>query len=230
MRPMVDEFQAAGRLWIRRAFSLEEIGRILIDCELGEKPGARLKLSPIIGEMLGVNGPLASALTLLGVDPWPVRLVAFNKTLESNWSVPWHQDRVIAVKQMLDAPGYSNWLEKGDFWHCEPPVSLLKRMVFVRVHLDPSDADNGALELAIGSHRHGVISAKEAQRTAARSAIEICEAQAGDVLIVHALTLHRSRSTRAEKARRALRADYAVRSDLDAPLEWSITNHSASAR
>ncbi len=163
-------------------------------------------------------GPLAA----LEVDIAPVRLVAFNKSSDANWGVPWHQDRVIAVAQMVECTGYGNWVSKGGFWHCEPPLKLLARMLFVRIHIDPCDELNGAMEVALGSHKLGFVAASSAGSAAETLPTELCKADPGDVLIVKALTLHRSRAAAQPSSRRALRVDYANRCDLDPRLQWSI--------
>ncbi|MEM1397006.1 MAG: phytanoyl-CoA dioxygenase family protein [Pseudomonadota bacterium] len=180
-----------------------------------------------MSSFFGPKSSIGEVIGELGFDTTPVRLVAFNKTDKANWSVPWHQDRVVAVAQKADANGYSNWVAKPGFWHCEAPESLLKEMVFVRIHLDDSTRENGPLELAIGSHRHGRISASDASAIANSCAIESCDAASGDVLIVHALTLHRSSSAAVPTARRTLRVDFAKRIYLSPQLQWAI-NTSAS--
>jgi hypothetical protein len=41
----------------------------------------------------------------------PVRVLTFDKSLDWNWFVPWHQDRTIAVRQRADMEGFggSSW-------------------------------------------------------------------------------------------------------------------------
>lgn len=136
--------------------------------------------------------------------------------------MPWHQDRVIAVAQRQDVPGYSNWLQKDSDWHCEPPAGMLKGMVFARVHFDACSEENGAMELSLGSHNHGMVEAADARMVAEACPREVCVAAPGDVLFVKALTLHRSLTSRSEAPRRALRIDFARRSELDDRLRWAI--------
>jgi hypothetical protein len=81
--------------------------------------------------------------------------VGFTKGVERNWGVPWHQDRVIALRDRKEVAGYGNWSRKADVWHCEPPLDLLHRMTFLRVFLDPVGPENGGVEFALGSHREG---------------------------------------------------------------------------
>jgi ectoine hydroxylase-related dioxygenase (phytanoyl-CoA dioxygenase family) len=165
---------------------------------------------------------VSSEAVRAGMDAEPVRIVSFNKSSTANWAVPWHQDRVIALAECIETPGYSNWVEKDQVWHCEPPIGLLQSLIFIRIHFDACDEKNGALEIALGSHKKGHVDARLAKDVAESHEVEVCCADQGDVLIVKALTLHRSSSSQTEGSRRALRVDYARRSDLDPRLSWSI--------
>jgi ectoine hydroxylase-related dioxygenase (phytanoyl-CoA dioxygenase family) len=181
-----------------------------------------MALTPAVAEYVGPSSAIARAAAQAGVDPAPVRIVAFNKSPTSNWAVAWHQDRVIAVDERCDEPGYTNWVMKDDVWHCEPPIELLHKLVFVRVHFDACDETNGAMEIAVGSHRMGLVDARRAKEVAEAHQMEVCRAAPGDVLLVKALTLHRSGSSVVQVNRRALRVDYARRRDLAARLNWSL--------
>ena len=218
----IEEFQTQGRVWLRRAISSEDVEALECAVGLDGPPGRRLELSSEFGQALGSDSVFAQSLTQLGVDPDPVRLVAFNKTDTSNWGVPWHQDRVVAVTRKADVAGYSNWMRKPNYWHCEAPESLLDRMIFVRVHLDDVSASSGPLELALGSHKFGSIRADQASEIASQSEIELCLANAGDVLLVHALCVHRSKRAESPQQRRTLRVDYAPRRLLADQLCWAL--------
>lgn len=218
-----DELEKQGRVWCRGLLSQSETTEFCRFCDAGDKPGLRLELTAELARFIGASSELSRIAATFGVDPNPVRIVAFNKSAEANWAVPWHQDRVIAVASRADISGYTNWLQKGDAWHCEPPIDLLQGMVFARVHFDPCSVKNGAMELALGSHARGFVDAQMARRIAEECPIEVCEAEPGDVLYVKALTLHRSRVSELASPRRALRVDYARRMNLSRYLSWSIS-------
>ncbi|WP_270731918.1 phytanoyl-CoA dioxygenase family protein [Shimia sp. Alg240-R146] len=150
----------------------------------------------------------------------PVRVVGFNKTQDSNWGVPWHQDRIIAVQDRDMAPGYVNWSCKRGVWHCEPPLDVLENMLFVRLHLDDNTDKTGAMEIALESHKVGAIPASEADSQAQRFDTEVTQGSAGDALLLSIMTLHRSRPTTSPQQRRVLRIDYAA-IDLPDPLKWA---------
>ncbi|MBM7068738.1 phytanoyl-CoA dioxygenase family protein [Actibacterium sp. 188UL27-1] len=213
-------FDRAGRIWLRNAVSRDELQEFRALAAADGTPGTRISASHDLARLV-VRAGFSRQLAGLWPGMRPVRLVSFDKTADTNWALPWHQDRVIAVKGRAHVAGYSNWSCKSGIWHCAPPISVLQNMLFVRVHLDENTACNGAMDIALGSHRAGKVSADEAAQIAERHQTEITVAQPGDVLVLAMLTLHRSRPSRGSGARRVLRIDYAP-SPLPAPLEWTL--------
>lgn len=169
--------------------------------------------------LLSTEGRLASRVREFLPGAKPVRFVAFNKTASINWALPWHQDRVIAVQEKHVVSGFNAWTRKAGVWHVEPPIQILQEMIFARVHLDDADQDSGCMELALGTHRQGRILAEDASGVGAVGPSEICMAKRGDVLLVKALSLHRSLRAVAAVSRRVLRIDYSA-SELPLPLKW----------
>jgi hypothetical protein len=93
--------------------------------------------------------PMSEAL---GKGQWKcVRAVAFDKNPETNWSLGWHQDRTIAVKQRVDVQGFGPWSTKQGIQHVEPPFARIEAMRTLRMHFDPVDENNGPLLVALGS-------------------------------------------------------------------------------
>lgn len=217
-----DEIERDGRVWFRGLLTPDELERLAHFSDVGDRPGVRVDPTGKLAELISSTLSISRMAIALGCDPEPVRLTAFNKTAGSNWGVPWHQDRVVAVARRHDVPGYANWLQKESAWHCEPPAGMLKGMVFARVHFDPCGEENGAMELALGSHRHGLVDASDARLVAESCPQEVCAAAPGDVVFVKALTLYRSLTSRSGAPRRALRIDFARRSELDDRLQWAI--------
>ncbi|MEP1537404.1 MAG: phytanoyl-CoA dioxygenase family protein [Paracoccaceae bacterium] len=208
---------------MRNAISTKDLSHFDIAAAQGGQVGARINSCQSLNSALAVQGSLMQAIATIYPKAHPVRVVAFNKTQETNWGVPWHQDRVIAVAEKCDVLGFDNWTEKRGVWHCEPPHPILDQMLFVRVHLDDTDHNNGAMEIAVGSHAQGVVPSANAEKTANRFPIESCDAKRGDVLILKMLTLHRSKPSMATSNRRAFRIDFATEG-LPAPLNWrSVT-------
>jgi hypothetical protein len=208
-----DVLEQEGRVWFRRALSAASFVALDHAAGLEGRPGGR------IASLRDIEQVDALAASLLP-GARPVRVIAFNKTKTSNWTLPWHQDRVVALREPVETPGFTNWTNKAGIWHAEPPIEMLERMLFVRIHLDPADAENGCLQLALGTHTHGKIAAVDAEAAARVAPIEDCIAARGDVLFAKALILHRSSPSRSSAGRRAIRIDYCAE-DLPPPLAWA---------
>ncbi len=217
---MREEFEQTGRVWMRGALSAADLAGLEATLDTGHRPGARIEAGHPAMEQVA-NLPALQKIAQLWPGMIPVRLVSFSKGDGRNWSVPWHQDRVIAVKTRAEVPGFGNWSQKGDTWHCEPPEDILKQMLFLRLHLDANTADNGAMEIALGSHRKGLVSSDQAEAEARTCETEITVAAPGDILILSMLTLHRSRPAMVASPRRALRVDMSADA-LPDPLEWAV--------
>lgn len=190
----------------------------------GMSPGVRDILRSVPGFNALARGPeLAALLTpLLGPGAVPVRAIFFNKCPGANWRVPWHQDLSIAVRARVeDAPGFGPWSVKAGVWHVQPPADLLAGLVTARIHLDDTDADNGALRVLPGSHAVGRLGAGGIARWRQEVPEETCVLPAGGVLLMRPLLLHASAPARVERPRRVVHIEFAAAgSPLPAGLEW----------
>ncbi|WP_426033756.1 phytanoyl-CoA dioxygenase family protein [Cypionkella sp. TWP1-2-1b2] len=211
-----EDFATTGRHWMCQALTEADLAPYDAIANRNHGPGARVDL----GGDFGTNTPLTRGITALFPDFHAVRAMVFNKTEANNWGVPWHQDRLIAVAARHEVEGFHNWSQKAGVWQCEPPLDFLNQMLFVRLHLDPAEADSGPMEIALYSHHAKLIPSATCDATAAAHQTELCTAQRGDILILHMLTLHRSRPAAQPSARRTLRVDF-TKSALPAPLEWA---------
>ena len=222
MTGCLEEFEETGRFWVRDALSERELDLLDEACRVESKPGVRLKWNDVLRLVLGANSSIGRICETVQAGTKAVRLVAFDKSADANWGVPWHQDRVIAVQERHDLEGYKAWSNKDGFWHCEPPIGILQSMFFVRAHLDDTDSRNGCLELATGTHKLGRIPSDQAKDIAMAAPLEVCSASRGDLLFVKALMLHRSGSSscQSDGRRRALRVDYSSET-LPSPLQWA---------
>ena len=152
----------------------------------------------------------------------PVRSILFDKTATENWPVAWHQDLTICTKEEIPTEGYGPWSNKDGVPHVQPPVALLKAMVTARIHLDPTDSNNGALMVIPGSHLHGKIPSATIPDLVGNST-ETCECQPGDVLLMSPLILHSSKRSTRPSRRRILHFEYAPPDALDSRLTWHET-------
>ena len=152
-----------------------------------------------------------NALSEYGFNPMPLRAVGFKKSVESNWSLPWHQDRVVAMAEKIPHPDLKNWSCKSGVWHCEPAPSILARMAFAHIAFDNIRDSQGGLELAEDTHKSGTICAETIDSHIKASKIVCPTLKAGDVLLISALMLHRSSAMKMQCSRKTLRVDFVKR-------------------
>ena len=170
---------------------------------------------------LAQSAPLSGIATeLLGNGARPVRSLYFDKPAGANWNVAWHQDTGIAVNARVELDGFGPWSRKRGVVHVEPPLHYLQAIVTLRLHLDPTGADNGALRVIPGSHARGRLSSRELLALVDGSVVHDCEAMPGDVLVMSPLLLHSSRKALRPSHRRVVHIEYSAMS-LPPPLRWS---------
>jgi len=188
--------------------------------ELAESTAMRALVEPVLGSRARV-----------------VRGILFDKTPAANWKVAWHQDLTIAVRRQVEAnvrvaangqveaEGYTAWSVKAGITHVQPPVSVLERMLTLRVHLDATDEENGALSVLPGSHDAGRLSAEEISVWRERESPVVCPVPQGGVMAMRPLLLHASaKSTRLDH-RRVLHFEYVadITGVLPEGIEWHET-------
>jgi ectoine hydroxylase-related dioxygenase (phytanoyl-CoA dioxygenase family) len=186
----------------------------------GDEAGVRILGVEALRPLLAIDGCIgAVAATVLGKGAKAVRAILFNKSPESNWSLAWHQDRTICVKEKRDAPGFDPWTVKDGMTHVAPPFELLTRMVTLRAHLDDVPANNAPLLIAPGSHTVGPIRVAEVHEIVRRCGTRACTASAGDIWLYATPILHASKAALAPTSRRVLQVDFAAEA-LPHGLEW----------
>ena len=170
--------------------------------------------SLLSGEALG-----SYAARILGQTSKPVRAILFDKSAATNWTLAWHQDRTIAVRQRFDVAGFGPWSIKSGMPHVEPPFDIIERMVTIRIHLDPVDADNAPLAIAVGSHQLGRIPESAINTTVAQCETMLCLAERGDIWLYATPILHASGAAVKPQHRRVLQVDFSS-DTLPEPLNW----------
>lgn len=189
---------------------------------LGEVDGAGrrgLLALPAVSALARSERWLALIRPHLPAEPRPVRAIYFDKSVEANWGVAWHQDLTIALQARVEAPGFGPWSVKEGIPHVQPPVELLKQMLTIRLHLDDADETNGALRVLPASHRFGRLSAERIQALRGSNTDVLCEASAGDALLMRPLLLHASGRSTSPRHRRVLHIEYAS-APLPEALRW----------
>ena len=185
-----------------------------------DQAGVRVHGVTALSPMIGAPGAIGSiAQTLMRRECFPVRVILFDKTATTNWSLAWHQDRTICVKQRFEIDGYGPWTTKRGIQHVAPPYELLARMVTLRVHLDDVPAGNAPLLIAPASHVVGKVTVDAYTDVVERYGRFACVAKAGDVWAYATPIPHASEAARKAGRRRVLQIDYSA-DDLPGKLEW----------
>lgn len=162
---------------------------------------------------------IASAVQdVLGIQAGLVRILYFDKPPGRSWSLPWHQDRTIAVREHPPEcdSGFRCPTVKYGVPHVEAPASLLERMLTLRIHLDAVTQVNGPLLVMPGSHRNTPPSA-----TADQSVVPVLGPR-GSVLAMRPLLSHSSRDVQpgTTLARRILHLEFAGDPTLPGRYQW----------
>ncbi|PQO27724.1 phytanoyl-CoA dioxygenase family protein [Blastopirellula marina] len=161
--------------------------------------------SPVLDELLRAT---------LGENVGLVRGLFFDKPPDRSWSLPWHRDRTIAVKDnTLPTTSFKNPTLKAGIAHFEAPDQLLANMLTLRIHLDAMTAENGPLAVIPGSHLLD---------TAQEKHPIVLSAAAGDVLAMRPLLSHSSSMSQAGTAahRRIVHLEFAADMALPDGIQW----------
>lgn len=185
-----------------------------------QQAGIRIHGIKPLRPILVADGPIGSiASQFIGKQCRPVRAILFDKNANTNWSLGWHQDRTICVKERIEVDGFGPWTTKSGMQHVEPPFDLLARMLTLRVHLDDVPSGNSPLLIAPGSHTEGRIPIGDYNKVVRKYGIYSCLALAGDVWVYSTPILHASEAASVINHRRVLQVDYSA-DELTGGLEW----------
>jgi len=180
-----------------------------------------LRLSEFFREFVRSDAVVTVMESVLGPGCHVVRSILFDKTIESNWLVPWHQDTTIAVRTRCDVDQFGPWSVKDGIPHVRPPSQVLERMLTLRVHLDESGFENGPLLVVPASHLGGVLPETSIDPARCEQSSVTCATNAGGAVLMRPLTLHASRRALNPQHRRVLHLEFAARGALPEPLEWA---------
>lgn len=166
---------------------------------------------------------LGKARKILGKTPHVVRVLFFDKTLEKNWFVAWHQDKTVAVNKKWEITGWRLWTRKDGTYHAQPPFAVLREMVTFRLHLDATDQENGCLKVILGSHKRGLLTSDAINEIVTQEKSFLCAVNAGDAVIMRPYLLHSSHKAIVPKHRRIIHIELSSY-ELPVPLSWASSN------
>lgn len=182
--------------------------------------GIRLHGIDPLRPLLAANGRIGIiAASYIGPESKPVRAILFDKTAQTNWSLGWHQDRTICVRERVEVSGYGPWTVKSGMQHVAPPFDLLSRMVTLRVHLDDVPQENAPLKIIPGSHKLGRVPEGDMDAAVSRFGQYTCLAVAGDIWAYATPIIHGSNAASHPLRRRVLQVDFSA-DELPGGLAW----------
>ncbi len=224
------ELEENGYSVLEYLYSDLEIDQILACIQSSEKKGnsflktkdlfAIRQLTNVIPELQDYlfNEKLNKLLSNAFDSPYFLtKAIYFDKPSESNWFVAYHQDLSISVDQKVDLEGYANWTFKKGQFGVQPPIRILKDSITIRIHLDKTDRNNGALKVIPKSHLKGILRSESINWN--EETEFICEVDKGGAMLMKPLILHASNRTTNRKQRRVIHLEFCSH-ELAKPLNW----------
>ncbi|TYA74173.1 phytanoyl-CoA dioxygenase family protein [Seonamhaeicola marinus] len=177
-----------------------------------------LRTIPQLYPLLFNNNLLGLLNYLFDSTYFLTKAIYFDKPENSNWFVPYHQDLSISVDKKAEVENYINWTFKKEQYGVQPPTKILEDTITLRIHLDHTNAHNGALNVIPKSHLNGVIR-KDSKHWHTQQP-QICSVKKGGVMLMKPLILHASNKTTNKEQRRVIHLEF-NHQELSKPLNWS---------
>ncbi len=237
MTDLQQEIEERGYAVLPGLFSAERVARLVFELD-----AARLQMNGSVlqsrGQVYGIRNLVEVWPTGLAVAREPVlgtairsvlarafglvRSIFFDKPPGRTWSLPWHRDLTIVVRDVGGAVAqFRRPTVKAGVPHLEAPAWLLRDMLTARVALDDVSDENGPLLVIPGSHREVSVEDLPTER-GLTAMVRSIHMRAGDVLLIRPLVVHRSGPSRpgTSRHRRTLHFEFAPEQALPAGLAW----------
>lgn len=144
--------------------------------------------------------------------------IYFDKPEKSNWFVAYHQDLTISVNKKIEIENFENWTVKQNQFAVQPPKEILEDNFTIRIHIDKTTKDNGALKVINKSHSKGILRIENMDFEKEKETI--CEVEKGGIMIMKPLLFHASNKTTNNERRRVIHIEFS-KQQLPKGLEWS---------
>ena len=156
--------------------------------------------------------------TNFGQNYFITKSIYFDKPEKSNWFVSYHQDLTISVDKKIEVEHFENWTVKQNQFAVQPPKEILENNFTIRIHLDKTTKDNGALKVLNTSHKKGI---SRVENIDLNEEIEtICEVQKGGIMMMKPLLFHASNKTTNNERRRVIHIEF---SNQELPNELELS-------
>ncbi|MFY1047318.1 phytanoyl-CoA dioxygenase family protein [Chryseobacterium sp. GP-SGM7] len=155
---------------------------------------------------------------IFGENYFTVKSIYFDKPEKSNWYVAYHQDLTISVDKKVELENFAPWTTKQNQFAVQPPLDILENIFTIRIHLDDTDENNGALKVVPKSHAKGIYRPETIDWNVETE--KICNVEKGGIMIMKPLLLHGSNRTTNGKKRRVIHIEFSDK-ELPKELNWS---------
>ena len=153
-----------------------------------------------------------------GEDYFLVKSIYFDKPETSNWFVSYHQDLTISVNKKVEIAGFGPYTNKHNQFAVQPPLNILENNFTIRIHLDNTNEENGALKVIANSHSKGIYRPETINWNIEKEMS--CNVKRGGVMIMKPLLLHSSSRTTNNQKRRVIHLEFSNQT-LPKELQWS---------
>ena len=224
-----DEFLINGFAIVENIYTIAEVNKILqqisqatTDKETFRKTADLFAIRQFLKEVPStlhtiLNDNLGAVLKqLLGDKYFVVKSIYFDKPHTSNWFVSYHQDLTISVDKKVSLAGFDFWTTKQNQFAVQPPFNILENVVTIRIHLDDTDENNGALKVVPRSDVKGIYRPETIDWTIEKEVS--CNVSKGGIMLMKPLLLHSSGRTTNNRQRRVIHIEF---SNLELPPELS---------
>lgn len=220
-----------GFALIKDAYTIEEVENLLAIIERADTSNATfrktndlfairqfLKEVPDAFNAIFTDKLKSVVNQVMGENFFLVKSIYFDKPETSNWYVPYHQDLTISVDKKLELANFGPWTTKQNQFGVQPPIEFLENITTIRIHLDDTDENNGALRVIPKSHLKNIYRPEtidwhtETETT--------CAVKQGGLMLMKPLTLHSSSRTTNHKKRRVIHIEFS-NMELPAVLSWA---------
>lgn len=217
MPDYLSKLEIQGFAIAHQLFSATEIGNIISTINSADRTGENFRQTEglfAIRRLVSVVPSLSNVLFLdkikqliqsLGNGYFLSKSIYFDKPPQSNWFVAYHQDLTINCKRKVETDGFINWTNKNGFYAVQPPVEYLHNTITVRIHLDDTDENNGALWVKPKTHLNGVIRLENIENINGDS---ICNVGEGSCMLMKPLLFHVSKRSTNNKQRRVIHLEF----------------------
>ena len=216
---------------INDIFSIEEIEQILAIIKQADTTKATFRKSTDIfairqflkempqTQKIIFTQKLKNIITeIFGEEYFVTKSIYFDKPEKSNWFVPYHQDLTISVDKKVEIENFAPWTIKQNQFAVQPPLYYLEDNFTIRIHLDDTNEQNGALKVIPKSHLKQIYRPETIDW---QKETEIsCNTLKGGIMIMRPLLLHSSGRTTNNEKRRVIHIEFSNK-ELDSRINWS---------